>query len=119
MSQQRPDRIKQMLHYLWQHRHLSTQQAIELFGYAEATVRRDFHYIASRYPGMVRGHVVLTSTTVRKIKNMFSTLSGRYKARRNAKSLPSPARSSRMETAFFSTPAPPVWNWQNVWSTPK
>lgn len=27
MSQQRPDRIKQMLHYLWQHRHLSTQQA--------------------------------------------------------------------------------------------
>lgn len=32
---------------------------------------------------------------------MFSTLSGRYKARRNAKSLPSPARSSRMETAFF------------------
>lgn len=56
MSQQRPDRIKQMLHYLWQHRHLSTQQAIELFGYAEATVRRDFHYIASRYPGMVRGH---------------------------------------------------------------
>ncbi|EBT6248831.1 DeoR/GlpR transcriptional regulator [Salmonella enterica subsp. enterica serovar Muenchen] len=49
MSQQRPDRIKQMLHYLWQHRHLSTQQAIELFGYAEATVRRDFHYIASRY----------------------------------------------------------------------
>ncbi|MEH0888785.1 hypothetical protein, partial [Enterobacter sp. UNJFSC 003] len=24
MSQQRPDRIKQMLHYLWQHRHLST-----------------------------------------------------------------------------------------------
>ncbi|EGK6461656.1 DeoR/GlpR transcriptional regulator, partial [Salmonella enterica subsp. enterica serovar Infantis] len=50
------DRIKQMLHYLWQHRHLSTQQAIELFGYAEATVRRDFHYIASRYPGMVRGH---------------------------------------------------------------
>lgn len=51
-----PDRIKQMLHYLWQHRHLSTQQAIELFGYAEATVRRDFHYIASRYPGMVRGH---------------------------------------------------------------
>ncbi|EAM2911559.1 DeoR/GlpR transcriptional regulator [Salmonella enterica subsp. enterica] len=56
MNQQRPDRIKQMLHYLWQHRHLSTQQAIELFGYAEATVRRDFHYIASRYPGMVRGH---------------------------------------------------------------
>lgn len=42
MSQQRPDRIKQMLHYLWQHRHLSTQQAMELFGYAEATVRRDF-----------------------------------------------------------------------------
>ena len=31
MSQQRPDRIKQMLHYLWQHRHLSTQQAMELF----------------------------------------------------------------------------------------
>ncbi|ECQ7478886.1 DeoR/GlpR transcriptional regulator [Salmonella enterica] len=56
MSQQRPDRIKQMLHYLWQHRLLSTQQVIELFGYAEATVRRDFHYIASCYPGMVRGH---------------------------------------------------------------
>lgn len=115
MSQQRPDRIKQMLHYLWQHRHLSTQQAIELFGYAEATVRRDFHYIASRYPGMVRGHGCIDW----KIKNMFSTLSGRYKARRNAKLPPSPARSSRMETAFFSTPAPPVWNWQNVWSTPK
>ena len=29
MSQQRPDRIKQMLHYLWQHRHLSTQQAMD------------------------------------------------------------------------------------------
>ena len=56
MSQQRPDRIKQMLHYLWQHRHLSTQQAMELFGYAEATVRRDFQYIASQYPGMIRGH---------------------------------------------------------------
>ena len=51
MSQQRPDRIKQMLHYLWQHRHLSTQQAMELFGYAEATVRRDFQYIANQYPG--------------------------------------------------------------------
>ncbi|WP_348250856.1 DeoR family transcriptional regulator, partial [Salmonella enterica] len=47
---------KQMLHYLWQHSDLSTQQAIELFGYAEATGRRDFHYIASRYPGMVRAH---------------------------------------------------------------
>lgn len=56
MSQQRPDRIKQMLHYLWQHRHLSTQQAMELFGYAEATVRRDFQYIANQYPGMIRGH---------------------------------------------------------------
>ncbi|MFD1803158.1 DeoR/GlpR family DNA-binding transcription regulator [Mixta tenebrionis] len=56
MGQPRPDRIKQMLHYLWQHRHLTSQQAIELFGYAEATVRRDFHYIANRYPGMVRGH---------------------------------------------------------------
>ncbi|WP_163592747.1 DeoR family transcriptional regulator, partial [Klebsiella pneumoniae] len=51
MSQQRPDRIKQMLHYLWQHRHLSTQQAMELFGYAEATVRRDFQYIVNQYPG--------------------------------------------------------------------
>ncbi|EIW8194756.1 DeoR/GlpR family DNA-binding transcription regulator [Escherichia coli] len=56
MSQQRPDRIKQMLHYLWQHRHLSTQQAMELFGYAEATVRRDFQYIVNQYPGMIRGH---------------------------------------------------------------
>ncbi|UKW16021.1 DeoR family transcriptional regulator [Escherichia coli] len=55
MSQQRPDRIKQMLHYLWQHRHLSTQQAMELFGYAEATVRRDFQYIVNQYPGMIRG----------------------------------------------------------------
>lgn len=45
--------------------------------------------------------VVLTSTTVRKIKNMFSTLSERYKVRRNAKSPPSPARSSKMETVFF------------------
>lgn len=56
MNPQRPDRIQQMLHYLWQHRQLSTRQAIELFGYAEATVRRDFEYIASRYPGMVRRH---------------------------------------------------------------
>ena len=54
MSQQRPDRIKQMLHYLWQHRHLSTQQAMELFGYAEATVRRDFQYIVNQYPGMIK-----------------------------------------------------------------
>jgi len=56
MNQERPDRIKQMLHYLWQHRSLTTQQAIELFGFAEATVRRDFQYIASHYPGMSRSH---------------------------------------------------------------
>lgn len=56
MNSERPDRIKQMLHYLWQHRSLSTQQAIELFGFAEATVRRDFQYIASNYPGMSRSH---------------------------------------------------------------
>ncbi|XNM72321.1 DeoR family transcriptional regulator [Escherichia coli] len=28
---------------------LSTQQAMELFGYAEATVRRDFRYLANQY----------------------------------------------------------------------
>ena len=56
MSRERPDRIKQMLHYLWRHRILTTQQAIELFGFAEATVRRDFQYIASHYPGMSRSH---------------------------------------------------------------
>lgn len=55
-SQTRPDRIQQMLHYLWQHRRLSSSQAVELFGYAHATVRRDFHFIASHYPGMVRRH---------------------------------------------------------------
>ncbi|SUG77941.1 Putative regulatory protein [Salmonella enterica subsp. enterica] len=69
-------------------------------------------YLPAVIPVWFAAMVVLTSTTVRKIKNMFSTLSERYKARRNAKSPPSPARSSRMETAFFSTPAPPVWNWQ-------
>lgn len=26
------------------------------FGYAEATVRRDFQYIVNQYPGMIRGH---------------------------------------------------------------
>ncbi len=73
MSQQRPDRIKQMLHYLWQHRHLSTQQAMELFGYAEATVRRDFQYIVNQYPGMIRGHGCRTSTTVQTTKSTSST----------------------------------------------
>ncbi|WP_300003838.1 DeoR/GlpR family DNA-binding transcription regulator [uncultured Cedecea sp.] len=56
MNKDRPNRIKQMLHYLWQHRNLTTQQAIELFGFAEATVRRDFQYIANNYPGMSRSH---------------------------------------------------------------
>lgn len=50
MSQQRPDRIKQMLHYLWQHRHLSTQQAMELFVVCtvvevQATVTADHAWI--------------------------------------------------------------------------
>ena len=57
MSQQRPDRIKQMLHYFRGNIvTLSTQQAMELFGYAEATVRRDFQYIVIQYPCMIRGH---------------------------------------------------------------
>ncbi len=102
MSQQRPDRIKQMLHYLWQHRHLSTQQAIELFWLCRGNRAPGFFTILPAViPVWFAAMVVLTSTTVRKIKNMFSTLSERYKARRNAKSPPSPARSSRMETAFF------------------
>ncbi len=82
-----------------------------------ATVRRDFHYIASRYPGMVRGHGCIDFDDGTEDKRYVSTLSGRYKAGETRKLPPNP-RSSRMEL-LFSTPAPPVWNWQNVWSTPK
>ncbi|MGJ3353835.1 DeoR/GlpR family DNA-binding transcription regulator [Providencia sp. Je.9.19] len=56
MSLYKSDRIQQMLHYLWKCRELSTQQAVELFDCAEATVRRDFQYIAEHYPGMTRTH---------------------------------------------------------------
>lgn len=56
MSQQRSDRIGNILHYLWLHHQLSIQQAHELLGYAWATLRRDFNYIASHYPGMERYH---------------------------------------------------------------
>lgn len=57
MSQQRPDRIKQMLHYLQQHRHLSTHSRPWSFlAMREATVRRDFQYIANQYPSIIRGH---------------------------------------------------------------
>lgn len=56
MSQQRCERIGNILHYLWLHNQLSIQQAHELLGYAWATLRRDFNYIASHYPGMERYH---------------------------------------------------------------
>ena len=56
MSDKRSDRMRNLLHYLWQHKSITTRQAIELFGYAEASVRRDFAIIAKGYPGMVRRH---------------------------------------------------------------
>jgi DeoR/GlpR family transcriptional regulator of sugar metabolism len=56
MSQQRSERIGNILHYLWLHHQLSILQAHELLGYAEATLRRDFNYIALHYPGMERYH---------------------------------------------------------------
>lgn len=56
MSRQRSERIGNILHYLWLHHQLSIQQAHELLGYAWATLRRDFNYIASHYPGMERYH---------------------------------------------------------------
>ncbi|WP_283125909.1 DeoR/GlpR family DNA-binding transcription regulator [Providencia stuartii] len=56
MSLYKPDRIQQMLQYLWKCRELSTQQAVELFGCAEATICRDFQYIVEHYPGMTRTH---------------------------------------------------------------
>lgn len=56
MSQQRSERIGNILHYLWLHNQLSIQQAHELLDYALATLRRDFNYIASHYPGMERYH---------------------------------------------------------------
>lgn len=115
MIQQRPDRIKQMLHYLWQHRHLSTQQAMELFGYAEATVRRDFQYIASQYPGMIRGHGCLDfddSTDDKEyVFDVKRTLQSEAK-----KEIAALARSLIKEgDCFFSTPAQHASNWQNAW----
>ncbi|MCA1922921.1 DeoR/GlpR family DNA-binding transcription regulator [Buttiauxella noackiae] len=56
MSQQRSERIGNILHYLWLHQQLSIQQAHELLNYADATLRRDFNYIALHYPGMERYH---------------------------------------------------------------
>ncbi len=57
MSQQRPDRIKQMLHYLWQHRHLSNHvnKLIELLAMQRQPCA-GFHYVASRYPGSGSRH---------------------------------------------------------------
>lgn len=56
MSQKRTERIANILHYLWLHQQLSIQQAQELLNYADATLRRDFNYIAVHYPGMERYH---------------------------------------------------------------
>lgn len=103
MSQQRPDRIKQMLHYLWQHRHLSTQQAMELFGYAEATVRRDFQYIANQYPGMIRGHGCLdfddsTDDKVRLRRETYIAICGE---KRN--SCPCPNNDQRWRLLFLDS----------------
>lgn len=56
MSLYKSGRIQQMLHYLWKCKVLSTQQAVELFGCGEATIRCDFHYIAKHYSGMTRTH---------------------------------------------------------------
>lgn len=103
MSQQRPDRIKQMLHYLWQHRHLSTQQAMELFGYAEATVRRDFQYIVNQYPGMIRGHGCLdfddsTDDKVRLRRETYIAICGE---KRN--SCPCPNNDQRWRLLFLDS----------------
>lgn len=66
MSDKRSDRMRNILHYLWQHKKIETRQAVELFGYAEASVRRDFQIIVDGYPGMVRCHggIVFDKTTV-------------------------------------------------------
>lgn len=114
MSQQRPDRIKQMLHYLWQHRHLSTQQAMELFGYAEATVRRDFQYIANQYPGMIRGHGCTDFDDSTDDKEYV------FDVKRTLQSVAKREIAALARTmikdgdCFFSTPAQPASNWRNA-----
>ncbi|SUH09141.1 Putative regulatory protein [Salmonella enterica subsp. enterica] len=82
-------------------------------------MRRDFHYIASRYPGMVRGHGCIDFDDSTEDKEYVFDVKRTLQSEAKREIAASPARSSRMETAFLSTPAPPVWNWQNVWSTPK
>lgn len=82
-------------------------------------MRRDFHYIASCYPGMVRGHgcIDFDDSTEDKeyVFDVKRTLQS--EAKREIAAL---ARTFIKDgDCFFSTPAPPVWNWQNVWSTPK
>lgn len=66
MSDKRSDRMRNILHYLWQHKKMETRQAVELFGYSEASIRRDFQIIADGYPGMIRCHggVVFDESTV-------------------------------------------------------
>lgn len=77
-------------------------------------MRRDFHYIASRYPGMVRGHgcIDFDDSTEDKeyVFDVKRTLQS--EAKREIAAL---ARTFIKDgDCFFSTPAPPVWNWQNV-----
>ncbi len=74
MSQQRPDRIKQVLHYLWQHGHHSQRSKLLSFLAMQGNRAPGFHYIVPAVIGRVwfAAMVVLFTTTVRKIKNMFS-----------------------------------------------
>lgn len=119
MSQQRPDRIKQMLHYLWQHRHLSTQQAIELLAMQRQPCAGIFTILPAVIPVWfaAMGCIDFDDSTEDKeyVFDVKRTLQS--EAKREIAAL---ARTFIKDgDCFFSTPAPPVWNWQNVWSTPK
>ncbi|HDO1316712.1 DeoR/GlpR family DNA-binding transcription regulator [Aeromonas veronii] len=56
MGDKRSERIRNILHYLWKHKKMETRQVVDLFGYSEASIRRDFQIIADGYPGMNRIH---------------------------------------------------------------
>lgn len=113
MSQQRPDRIKQMLHYLWQHRHLSTQQAMELLAMRKrlSVVISSIlstsigHDPRSRLHGLRRQY---RRQRVRLRRETYIAICGE---KRN--SCPCPNNDQRWRL-LFSTPAQPASNWRNA-----
>ncbi len=76
-------------------------------------MRRDFHYIASRYPGMVRGHGCIDFDDSTEDKEYVFDVKRTLQSEAEQQSLPSPTFIK--DGTAFSAPAPPVWNWQNVW----